>query len=102
MSAMSHRVGQVAVLRQDGEEVGDVVAAVAQGRLVEGQQPEAVDAEPLQVVELVDEAPEVAGPVTAGVLEPPHEDLVEHRSLVPAMVVGVDPLPAGVRHRSVG
>ncbi len=46
----------VAVLREHGEEVADVVAAVAQGRLVEGQQPEAVDAEPLEVVELLGEA----------------------------------------------
>ena len=77
-------VGQVAVLGQDGEEVADVVAAVAQGRLVEGQQPEAVDAEPLQVVELVGEAAEVAGAVVVGVVEAAHEDLVEDGPLVPA------------------
>ena len=45
-------VGQVAVLGQDGPEVADVVAAVAERRLVERQQPQAVDAEPLEVVEL--------------------------------------------------
>ena len=45
-------VGQVAVLGQDGPEVADVVAAVAQRRLVERQQPQAVDAQPLEVVEL--------------------------------------------------
>ena len=40
--------------------VGDVVATVAQRRGVERRQPEAVDAEPLQVVEPVDQAGEVA------------------------------------------
>ena len=40
-------------LGQHGEEVADVVAAVAQGRLEEGQQPQAVDAQPRQVVELL-------------------------------------------------
>ena len=79
-------VGQVAVLGQDGEEVADVVAAVAQGRLVEGQQPEAVDAEPLEVVELLGEAPQVAGAVVVGVVEAADEDLVEDGPLVPAVV----------------
>ena len=64
-----HRVADVAVLREHGEEVGDVVAAVAQGRVVEGQQPDAVDAEPLQVVEPLGEAPQVAGAVAVAVVE---------------------------------
>ena len=65
----------------------DVVAAVAQRRRVERQQPEAVDAQPLQVVEPLGEAPQVAAAVAAGVVEAPHEDLVEHRPLVPPRVV---------------
>ena len=40
--------------------VGDVVPAVAQRARVERRQPQAVDAEPLQVVEPVDEAAQVA------------------------------------------
>ena len=46
-------VTEVAELRQDLQEVADVVAAVAQRRLVDRQQPDAVDAEPVQVVELL-------------------------------------------------
>ena len=64
-------------------EVADVVAAVAQRRLVERQQPQAVDAEPLQVVELVGEAPQVAGAVAVGVGEAADQHLVEHRALEP-------------------
>ncbi len=53
-------VGQLAVLGQDRPEVADVVTAVAQRRLVERQQPEAVDPQPLEVVQLADDAGEVA------------------------------------------
>ena len=49
------------VVGMDVVVVGDVVAAVAQRRLVHRQQPDAVDAEPLQVVELLDQPAEVAG-----------------------------------------
>ena len=44
-------------IRVDGEEVADVVAAVAERRRVERQQPQAVDPEPLEVVELFPQAP---------------------------------------------
>ena len=46
-----------AVGRVDVDVVGDVVAVVAQGRGKEGQEPEAGDAEVLEVVELGDAGP---------------------------------------------
>ena len=49
-----------AELGQHLVEVADVVAAVAQRRVVERRQPEAVDAEPLQVVELFGQPAQVA------------------------------------------
>jgi len=58
-----------AVLRGDRAVVGDVVAAVAQRRRVERQEPEAVDAEPAEVVELVDHAAQVADAVVGRVRE---------------------------------
>ncbi len=79
-------VGQVAELRQDGGVVGDVVAAVAQGRLEEGRQPQAVHAQPLQVVQLGGQAREVADAVAVGVLEGTDEHLVEDGSLEPVRV----------------
>ena len=55
-----HEVVEVPVLGKDRIEVGDVVAPVLQRGLVERQQPQALDAEPLEVVELLDQPPEIA------------------------------------------
>ena len=79
------------VVGMDVGEVGDVVAAVAQRRAVEGQQPDAVDAQPLQVVELLGQAAEVARAVAVGVIEAADVDLVEHRPLEPQRL-GLEPL----------
>ena len=81
-----------AVVGMDLGEVRDVVAPVAQGRLVERQQPDAVDSEPLQVVELVGQPAEVARAVAVGVEEAADVDLVEDRSLEPQRL-GLEPLP---------
>ncbi len=86
------------VVRLDREEVRDVVAAVAQRRPVEGQQPDAVDAEPLQVVELVDQPAEVAGPVAVSVEEGAGVNLVEDGRLEPQRL-GLEPV-AGVAQAS--
>ena len=85
-STSSTTSAELAVLGKDGEEVADVVAAVAQRRLVERQQPQAVDPEPLQVVELGDNARQVAGAVVVGVVETPHQDLVEGGGAVPLRI----------------
>ena len=85
-----------AVVRVDAVEVGDVVAAVAKRRGVERQEPDAVDAEPLQVVELVLEAPEVARPVVVAVEERARVDLVEDGGLEPERI-GLEPVP-GLAH----
>ena len=87
-----------AVVGLDREEVGDVVAAVAQRGRVERQQPDAVDAEPLQVVELLDQAAEVARPVAVAVEERPRVDLVEDRGLEP-VGLGLEPVAGVVARR---
>ncbi len=68
--------------------VGDVVAVVAQGRGEEGQEPEAGDAEVLQVVESRDEAGEVADAVAVGVLKGADVQLVDDRVFVPEWIGG--------------
>ena len=83
-----------AVVLVDGEVVGDVVAAVAQRRGVEGQQPDAVHAEPLEIVQLLGEAAEVAGAVTVAVEEAADVDLVEDGRLEPQRL-SLEPL-AGI------
>ena len=72
-----------AELGEDVGEVGDVVAAVAQRGGEERRDPQAVDAEPLEVVELLDQPLEVAGAVAVGVAERPDQHLVEDRGLEP-------------------
>jgi hypothetical protein len=76
-------VGDGAEGGMDLAEFGDVVAVVLQGGGVDGHQPEAVDAQLLEVVELGSQADQVAVAVAAGVVEPPDVDLVEDRILVP-------------------
>ena len=80
-----------AELRQHLVEVADVVAAVAQRRVVERRQPKAVHAKPLQVVEAFDQPAQVAGPVGVGVVERPDQHLVEHGALEPGAVLGQRP-----------
>jgi len=83
-------------LREDVGVVGDVVAPVAQRAGEERRDPQAVDAEPLQVVELLDQPLEVARPVAVRVSERPDQHLVEHRGLEP---VGRAALRVGERVR---
>ena len=67
--------------------VGDVVATVAQRALLERQQPDAVDAEPLEVLELGDQTREVADTVVVPVIEGANGQLVEHRFLKPERIL---------------
>ena len=62
-------VVQGAVGRMDVGVIGDVVAVVAQRRRIERQQPERGDAEVLEVIELADQAAEVADAVAVAVGE---------------------------------
>jgi hypothetical protein len=89
------------VVGMDVGEVRDVVAAVAQRRGVEGQKPDAVDAQPLQVVELLRQPSKVAHPVPIGVVKPAHVDLVEDRALEPQRL-GLEPLAGLSLGRRIG
>ena len=87
---LSHQLTHVvdgAVGGEDGVVVPDVVAAVAQGEVVEGQQPETVDTQPAQVLEALDQAREVADPVVVAVGEAAHQHLVEDGALEPERVL---------------
>ena len=74
--------------------VGDVVAAVAQRAGEHRQQPDDVDAQPLQVVELLGQPAEVAGAVGVAVEEPAQVDLVEDGLLEPEGI-GLEPMARG-------
>ena len=78
---------QRAVARVDVAIVGNVVPVVAQRRREEGQQPQAGDAEILQIIQLLGEAGEVADPVIVTVEERLDVGLVDDGVLVPQRVL---------------
>ena len=80
-------VGHGAVVGVDRAVVRDVVAVVAQGGAEERQEPEAVDAQLLEMAELAGEPDEVADAVVVAVLERADVQLVEDRVLVPERVL---------------
>ena len=67
----------------DVAEVGHVVATVAKRRVIERQDPKAVDAKPLQVVKAVRQPDKVPCAVTIGVAECVDRDFVEDGGLEP-------------------
>ncbi len=79
-------VGKRAVLRIDVLVVGDVVAEVDLRRRIHGRNPDRINPESLQVVELLRDAVQVADAVTVGVLEAAGIDLVNHRMLPPGLI----------------
>ena len=83
-----------AVVGVDLVVVGDVVAAVAQRAGVHRQQPDEVDAQPLQVVELLGQPAEVARAVGVAVEEAAQVDLVEDGLLEPEGI-GLEPVARG-------
>ena len=76
-------VGEGAEERVDVGVVGDVVAEVGHRGGEDGGEPDGVDAEPLEVVEALDDAGEVADAVAVGVLEGAGVDLVDDAALPP-------------------
>ena len=79
LTAVVHR----AVLRRDGVVVAHVVAEVGLRALEERRQPERLDAQVLQVVELAQDAAQIADAVAAVVGEGARVDLVGRRALPP-------------------
>src|SRR5690606_35484755 len=80
-------VAQRAVARMDALVVRDVVPIVTQRRRIEGQQPERVDAEVREVVELRREAGKVAYAVVRAVEKGPDVRLIDDGVLVPEWIV---------------
>ena len=76
------------VSRIDVVIIGDVIAVVAHRRWIERQQPDCIDAELLNVVELLGQSTKVADPVIVRIEERLDVELVDDRVLVPERVVG--------------
>src|SRR5690606_2088605 len=73
--------------RVDPAIVGDVVAVVAERRLIKGKEPECRDAQLLEVVQSLREANEVPDTISVGIVERPDMELVDDGVLVPERVV---------------
>ena len=79
-------VGQGAEVIHDRPVVADIVPVVVVGRLVDGRQPDDVDAEILQIVELADDPAQVADAVAVAVAKAARVDLVNDAFFPPGLV----------------
>ncbi len=82
-------IRQGAVLGVDVEIVGDVIAVVKQRRWVERQQPQGGHPQIADVVQLPDQALEVADAVAGAVVKRFHVQLVDDRVFVPERLIGL-------------
>jgi hypothetical protein len=92
LEATTMGVGDEPVEVLDGPEqwvdcgmVGDVVAEVSARGGVDGREPDRIDAEGLDVVEMGDDAGQVADAITVAVGEAPGVDLVDDPALPPVV-----------------
>ena len=72
-----------AVVGMDRTVVGDVVAVVAQRRREERHQPDGVDAQVLQIIELLRQPAKIADAVAIAVVQRAHVHLINDRVFVP-------------------
>ena len=82
-------IRQRAVIRMDVEVIGNVVAVVAQGRGIERQQPEGGHPQFLEVVELLDQALEIADAVAVAVVKGLDVHFVDDGIFVPERIIGL-------------
>ena len=79
-------VAERAVARIDAVIVRDIVAVVLAGRRLERHQPDRGDAEPVQIVQPPQQAPEIADAVAVGVHIGADGKAIDHAVLVPEVV----------------
>src|SRR5690606_2448965 len=79
-------IGHVAVVRMHAAILGNVIAIVAPRRGVERQQPDRVDAQGGDIVELLDQAGKITDAIVVGIEEGFHVNLIDHRILVPEWI----------------
>jgi len=89
-------VSHIPELVHDRAVVGDVVAVIGVRRLVDRAQPHDVDAQFVEIVDLLDDSGDVADPVPIRIVETARVDLVGNGFLPPGAIRRVSPL-AGSR-----
>src|SRR6266487_3239023 len=75
-----------AEVRIDVEIIGDVVAVITQRRGIEWQEPDSRNAELLEIIELFNQATEVAHPIAVAVTKRLNVQLIDDRVLVPKRI----------------
>jgi hypothetical protein len=86
-------VSRGAVVRVDAEVVCNVVPVVAQGRDVEGQEPDSIDAEVLKIIEFLDKSLKIAHAVAVRIVKSLDVKLVDDCVLVPIGLLVVHKQP---------
>ena len=73
----------------DEDVIRNIIAAVRAGRRIERREPDAVNAELLQIVELLQYPPQIADPVAVSVAEAPGPDLIKNHVLKPSCMTHI-------------
>ncbi len=81
------QVFQVAVHVCDSVIIGDVITIVAQRRRIDRHQPDAVDAQVVDVLKLLLQPPQIAKPIPVAVLVGAHRHLVKNGILIPEIIL---------------
>ena len=79
-------IGERAIVRINIVVIRDVVAIIAQGGGIKREQPDRGHAKILEIIELADQAPEIAHSVAGAVLESLYVQLVDDRVFVPKRI----------------
>ena len=78
-----------AIFRRNVRVIRNIIAAVRTGRRIERREPDAVDAELLQIIQLFQYPPQIADPVAVAVAEAPGPDLIKNLVLIPSCVTHI-------------
>ncbi len=79
-------IGQRAELVHDVLVIADVVAVVVVGRFVDRREPDDIDAQRLEVIQLLDDAAQVADAVAVAVVKAARVDLVDDAFFPPGLL----------------
>src|SRR5689334_19120442 len=88
LAQKSLELGQGPAVGMNLQVAGDVVAVIAHRRRVKRQQPEGIDAERLEIIQLRGEARKIADTVAVAVVERTDAEFVEDGVLIPRRIAG--------------
>ena len=84
-----------AILGRNTAEIGDVIPAITQRRGIKRGQPQGVNAQPLDVIKLANQARYIAYSVAIGVIKSADHHLIKNGTAIPLRVVFQSPMSRG-------